>query len=312
MQKILHSPYTKFKGDNTMDKNLTALVSCFARAYHAKHNSHCIYKDEAAQKILTAEEYAAVSKNMADGIKFFNPDFTGSDAEALRWIVNNNLAPTVLGRSAFCERLLENALLIGFRQYLIFASGYDTSAYKDEYKNMLVLEIDRAEMIDDKRARIQKAGLDLPNIQYSCCDFSNSKWSDNILCTDYNKNERSFSSLLGISYYLTEQEFDNMIKSISDITCGGSEIVFDYPTACSDGISAQNSRLALAANEEMKAEYTYEQIERLMSKHGYLIYEHLNYDEIERQYFEKFNLTHRHKLHAPQGVAYCLAVKKRA
>ena len=122
-----------------MNKNLTALVSCFARAYHSEQGMGCIYNDELAQKILTPAEYEAVSANMINGISFFNPNFNGTDAEALEWIVNNNLAPTVLARGAFCERLLKNAVILGCRQYLIFASGYDTSAYKNEYTNLVLV-----------------------------------------------------------------------------------------------------------------------------------------------------------------------------
>ncbi|MGN0522602.1 MAG: class I SAM-dependent methyltransferase [Eubacterium sp.] len=293
-----------------MKKNMTALVSCFARAYHTKHNNLCIYKDALAEKILTVNEYRSIAENMVQGIKFFNPDFKGDNAEALRWIVNNNLAPTVVGRSAFCERLLENAICLGCRQYLIFASGYDTSAYKYELRNMLVIEIDKEEIINDKKSRIERLGIDLPNIEYAVCDFSQPKWTDAILKTGYDENRMSFSSLMGISYYLTSEQFDNMIKSISSITCQGSEIVFDYPTADKDIASGQNRSLAYAAGEAMKAEYTYAEIERLMSKHGYLIYEHLDSGEIEKQYFEHYNMTHKYRLRAPQGVAYCLAVKK--
>lgn len=293
-----------------MNKNLTALVSCFARAYHSEQGKDCIYNDEVARKILTPAEYEAVSANMINGISFFNPNFNGTDAEALDWIVNNNLAPTVLARGAFCERLLKNAVILGCRQYLIFASGYDTSAYKNEYRNMLVLEIDREEMIADKKARIESLNLDFSNIQYLGCDFSNPHWSNKILDTDYDKSKMSFSSLLGISYYLTKQQFDDMIKEISQLTCSGSEIVFDYPTADADDKSEQNRNLAKAANEEMKARYTYGEIEKLMSKHGYLIYEHLDACQIEKQFFEPYNKVHKEKIHEPKGTSLCLAVKK--
>lgn len=293
-----------------MNKNMTALISCFSRAYHTEHSTCCIYEDDLAGEILTADEYNAIAENMVGGIKFFNPDFSGSDRDALRYIVNNNLAPAVLGRSAFCEKLLKNAMWIGCRQYLIFASGYDTSAYKSYLNDMYILEIDRQEMLDDKMSRIAKTGLAPSNVEYAACDFSQHNWAEKILKTNYDKSEMSFCSLLGISYYLTKEQFGNMIEAISSLTCEGSEIVFDYPTASADDASRKNSLMACAAGEKMKAEYTYKEIERLMSEHGYLIYEHLNSAEIEKQYFEKYNAIHKHKLRAPRSTAFCLAVKK--
>ena len=53
--------------------NMTALVSCFARAYHKKNASFKIYEDNLAELILSKEEYDNISKSMSDGIKFFNP-----------------------------------------------------------------------------------------------------------------------------------------------------------------------------------------------------------------------------------------------
>lgn len=36
---------------------MTALVSCFARAYHNKNSNIKIYEDSLAEKILSKEEY---------------------------------------------------------------------------------------------------------------------------------------------------------------------------------------------------------------------------------------------------------------
>lgn len=57
------------------NKNMTALVSAFARAYHTKNSQIKIYSDCFADRILSEKEYNDICKNMADGIFFFNPDF---------------------------------------------------------------------------------------------------------------------------------------------------------------------------------------------------------------------------------------------
>ena len=53
--------------------NTTAKVSCFARAYHYRNNKPWVFADPYAEKILTDEEYAAISQNMSQGISFFAP-----------------------------------------------------------------------------------------------------------------------------------------------------------------------------------------------------------------------------------------------
>lgn len=194
-----------------MNNNMTALVSCFSRAYHCRNNENWIFRDEMAEKILSAEEYKNISSNMSAGISFFKPDFRGTEEEALRFIVDNQLAPSVLGRSAFCEHSLKNAVRLGCTRYVIFGSGYDSFS-----------------------------------LRYS-----------------------------------------------------------------SEGAYDKTRRLAKGAGEEMKAEYSYREIEKMLENCGFLIYEHLNDKEMTETYFELYNILNpEHRMHAPTGVNYCLAVKK--
>ena len=58
--------------------NMTALVSAFARAYHYRNNHTWVFADPIAEKMLTNEEYTAISQNMSQGISFFAPEFRGT------------------------------------------------------------------------------------------------------------------------------------------------------------------------------------------------------------------------------------------
>ena len=289
------------------EKNMTALVSCFARAYHYKNNEYRIFSDPYAEKILSKKDYQNIALNMSNGIKFFNPNFVGNEEEALKWIVDNQLSPSILARSIFTEKALMSATKIGCRQYLIYASGYDTFAYRNNIEGLSVFEIDRKEMIDDKKKRLLHNIIDSSKINYIECDFTELDWIN----SKYNKEIISFNSLLGISYYLTKEEFKNMIINISKIISNGSTLVFDYPTYTLDEKCQKNEILAEAANEQMKSKYSYRDIEKILSDNGFLIYEHLSNKEINDNYFEKYNLLNpNHKIYAPIGVNYCLAVKK--
>ena len=293
------------------EKNMTALVSCFARCYHYKNNKYRIFSDNIAEKILSEEEYNSISSNMTNGIKFFNPKFAGTNDEALRWIVDNRLSPSVLGRSVFCENALFNAIKFGCSQYLIFASGYDTFAYRNSISNLKIFEIDKTEMIQDKKRRLDSSELDYSKVNFIKCDFTKDNWINSIIDSKYDKNQISFNSLLGISYYLTKDEFFNMIENISNIICDGSSIVFDYPTYEDGEEMKTNEQLANAANEKMKSKYSYKEIENILSENGLLVYEHLNNEEMTNTYFDDYNtLNPNNKIIAPKGVCYCLAVKK--
>lgn len=290
-----------------MKNNMTALVSCFARYYHTVNSNIKIYNDTLAPAILTKLEIENISKNMMEGIKFFNPDYDGDDS--LKWVVNNILAPSVLARSIFNEKHLLNEIRLGLKQYLILGSGYDTSGYKISDK-VSVYELDKKKMIEDKVKRVKNANINTENINYISCDF-NSNWIENLLKSSFDKNKKTFCSLLGLSYYLDKEIFKQTISILSKNIPAGSVIVFDYPSNIETKKEIINQGLAKEAGEEMKSKYSYKDIEAIAQASNMLIYEHLNYQDINDTFFYDYNtLNPSNKILAPKGVAYCLLVKQ--
>ena len=280
--------------------NMTALVSCFVRAYHTENSNIKVYNDDFASKILTKEEYFNIASNMTSGIKFFNPNYEGD--EPLKWIVNNNIGPSVLARAAFNEKHLFNDIKLGLEQYVIIASGYDTIGYKVN-KKIRVFELDKKEIIEDKIKRTKN--FDNENISYISCDF-NENWILDLLNSGYDKNKKTFCSLLGISYYLPKSTFSKTIKLLSDNMPKGSSIIFDYPNEYKE---TKTEELAKLANEEMKSNYSYDEILKIAELSNMQIYEHLESVQIDNTYFYDYNTLNTIKLKAPKGVSYCLLVK---
>lgn len=301
-------------------KSMTALVSAFSRAYHSIQNSEKIFDDYLAKKILTEDEYEQIASNMSKGIGFFNPSFVGMQEEALVWIVNNQLSPSPLGRAAFAEKLLENAVQIGAKQYLIFAAGYDTFAYRQPNwaSKIEIFEIDHPATGEDKQKRVQSVASEMPtNLHYVSADFREKNWQSNLLgCAEFDSSKISFCSLLGISYYLPKQVFKETINTISSFVPKGSSIVFDYPDedTYTDKAGEQTKKqvaMAALAKEKMLASYSYMELEKLLADSNFLIYEHLTPDEITKQYFKKYNEANpNHQMKAFDNVNYCLVVRK--
>lgn len=307
------------RGDNYMkQKSMTALVSAFSRAYHSIQNTEKIFDDYLAKKILTDDQYEQIAGSMSKGISFFNPSFVGTEDEALRWVVDNQLSPSPLGRAAFAEKSLKNAVQIGAKQYLIFAAGYDTFAYRqpDWASRIKIFEIDHPATGADKQDRIKSLPEKNPaNLHYVSADFTENNWESNLLsCAEFNQNAISFCSLLGISYYLPKQVFTETIKTISSLVPKGSSIVFDYPDedTYTDKAGEQTKKqvaMAGAANEKMLASYSYFELEKLLADNHFLIYEHLTPKEITDQYFKAYNQANpEHLMRASDNVNYCLAV----
>ena len=285
--------------------HMTALVSCFARAYHCKNSERPVFADSVAENLLTAEEYDAISRSMTQGIQYFAPDFQGTQEEALQFIVNYQLAPSVLARSAFCERAIGNAVRLGCRQIVIYACGYDTFSLRTHNQALTVYELDLPEMIADRWKRIARTGLEPAcHVEDIGCDLSRPSWKEKLIRAGFDAKKTSFGTLLGISYYLSGQDFRNLVDAIASISCEGSSICFDYPVSEAGAESRRNRELAAAAGEMMKAKYSYEEMEALLSDAGFLIYEHMDAHEATDAFMKESGMT------APAGVGYCLAVRK--
>lgn len=301
-------------------KSMTALISVFARAYHTRNNQVTIFNDSVAEKLLTQEEYGQIACSMSEGIGFFNPGFAGTPEEALRWVVDHQLSPTPLGRAAFSEQSLERAVRLGARQYLIFGAGYDTFAYRQPSwaKALEIFEIDHPATARDKRERLKSGGLTIPNnVHFVESDFTQEDWQK-ALQNDktFDCGKISFSTVLGVTYYLSSQTFEALIAAISSFSPKGSSLIFDYPDENSytekGGVRAKKqAALADAAKEAMRACYSYHDMERLLAAHNFLIYAHLTPTEITEQYFAGYNKANpAHPVAALDNTNYCLTVKE--
>ena len=290
-----------------MEQNMTALVSLFARAYHQKNKDIKIFDDLLSTKLITEKEYEMIGLNMSQGISFFNPTFKGSKEEALKWIVDHQLSPSVLVRSAFCKEAIEEMKGKGCKQYLDFASGYDSFAYY--YQNQMhVFEIDKKEVIEDKRQRCKD--VDIENIQFLSIDLSQENWINTLLQSDYQEDQLSISSMLGLSYYLTKDEFKKMLKQLSKYLLKGSRLVFDYPSIQESKETKINEMLAKEADESMKAKYSFAELKEILNQCHLTIIQHENHQTVTEKYISNYNVYCKDDpIKAPEGVCYCVVEK---
>lgn len=301
-------------------KSLTALVSAFSRAYHSANNEMKVFDDNLAKKLLSPQEYNGIAAQMAKGIGFFNPGFIGSEDEALRWIVDNQLSPTPLERAAFSENSLKTAVKVGAKQYLIFAAGYDTFAYRapEWAEKLKVFEIDHPLTAADKKERLKTAQIEIPqNVAFIEADFAKENPFEK-LCQNpkFKCGELTFCSVLGLSYYLSKAQFKTLLCEIGKALKKGSSVAFDIPDENSFNDKAgirtkKQAMLAAGAKEDMKSGYSYKELEGILERCGFGIYEFLTPNEITEQYFKEYNAANPDKkMTAFDNVNLCLAVRQ--
>jgi methyltransferase (TIGR00027 family) len=296
--------------------SMTALISSFGRAYHFEHDTPTIFADRVARQLMTDDEYEQIAGYMAGGIDFFAPEKKGEftdKGEALKWIIQTQISPTPLARAKYCEDMLRNAISIGAEQYVILGAGMDTFAYRnyDIISKIKVFELDHPNTQKFKKLKVEQAGFTISdNLKYVPIDFKEDNLAHELDRAGFNRNKRTFFSWLGVTYYLTKEQILNTLQAISAVSAKGSSIVFDYADEklfISDVKRVQNMiAMAKASGEPMQSCFSYEELERLLERADFLLYEHLTAENIEERFFAGRN----DYLHAFEHINYALAVKK--
>ncbi len=296
--------------------SITSLMSAFGRAYHAENSANPVFADTAAKELMTEEEYRNVGSYLLSGIDFLAPDRKGtfaSEKQALTYLVNTQIAPTPVARARFCENSLMTALRSGTEQYVILGAGMDTFAYR--YANLLkrlaVFEVDHPLTQADKLMRVKRAEFRIPeNLHFVPVDFATDSLGDSLLKSGFDAKKKTFFSWLGVTYYLTAEQIENTLREISLLSAEGSSLVFDfadpYLFRASERRVQNMIAMAHAGGEPMKSCFSEWDLEKILIRYGFLIYELLEPKDIQKTYFEGQDES----LTAFEHICYLNAVKK--
>lgn len=296
--------------------SITALMSSFGRAFHTENEVHPVFVDPLAKELMTAEEYEAVQGYILNGAHFFEPDLDTSgltDKEIVRLLVNKHIAPSPLCRAAYTESLLKNIAQTGISQYVILGAGMDTFAFREKefVSGHRVYEVDHPLTQKDKQARIARAGWRTPeNLTFVPDDFAKGRLSERLVTSGFDKRNETLFSWLGVTYYLSAEEIDKTLSEIADLSAEGSALVFDCPDEGFFSASEKRVRntimMAKAGGEPMQSAFSYAELEKLLGRHGFRIYDWLAPCNIQTRIIESAGAN----LKAFEHVNYCLAVRK--
>ena len=290
-------------------QSITALMSCFGRAYHAENEQHPVFRDTLAKQLLTAEEYSAVAGYILSGAAFFDPALAAQDMrpeEVLRRLINGSIAPSPLCRAAWAERALQGS---GAPQYVLLGAGLDTFAFRE--KGLHVFEVDHPLTQADKKRRIARAGwAAAENLTFVPADLAVDDLTQRLDAAGFARGERAFFSWLGVTYYLTEKAIGRTLDALAALCAPGSLLAFDYPD---EGFFAASERrvqctvqMAAAGGEPMRSSFSRAALEGLLAAHGFRIRELLTPSDIQQNIIDVAGA----ELTAFEHVNYCLAARE--
>ncbi len=276
---------------------ITALITAYARAYHATHDSPKIFDDFLANQFYTPEERTLFNQNLAGLIKDVDPELAATypDQEtALAGVIQLHNGPVTLSRSRYTEDCLEEAIRQGLEQYVILGAGLDTFAFRrPELKQLQVFEVDHPVTQAMKQQRIGMAGWEIPaQLHFAPIDFTRESLADALPRSGYDPRKASFFSWQGVTYYLDRAVVFDTLRTIAGIAPQGSTVVFDYMDA--DAFIPEKAakrmqlmqRIAGMVGEPMKSGFDPQALAGNMEALGFRLAENLAPEEIERRYFQ--------------------------
>jgi methyltransferase (TIGR00027 family) len=277
---------------------VTALVTAYARAYHATHDSPKIFDDFLADQFYTPEEHTDFDRNLAGLLQLIDPHLAAAhpdQAAALAQVMQTHNGPITLSRSRYAEDCLEEALRQGVQEYILLGAGFDTFAFRrpDLRDRLQIFEVDHPVTQALKRQRIALAGWEIPaNLHFVPVDFNTQGIPAALLDSPYDRHQPAFISWLGVTYYLAQAVVFATLQAVAGIAQKGSQIVFDYMDADAFIPIKAGKRIQLMqmiagmVGEPMKAGFDPAALAHDLHHLGLRLVADLGPAEIEARYFQ--------------------------
>lgn len=300
--------------------SLTALVSCFARGYHASKNKKPIFQDDLASSLLRDEEKKEIAINWANAIGFFDQEkgtTLKTFEEKLDWVMNTQTIPQLVSRSRYTEDGLMAAVKRGVRQYVILGAGFDTFGFRQEHlpEDFIIYEVDHPATQAFKINRLQEMAIEIPScLKFVPVDFKKDSLRTELKRSGYDEQKFTYFSLLGVVMYLAKKDFYKLLSTVSEMSVNGSSFIFDYldDTAFNEKTASKKltqMRLITAqTGEPIITGFDPFELDRELQACNMLLYENLSPANIEEMYF----MNREDELHAFDHFHFAhLAVNKR-
>ncbi|MFB5197962.1 class I SAM-dependent methyltransferase [Neobacillus sp. KR4-4] len=282
----------------TRKESLTAIVSCFARGYHASTSIDPIFNDFIAHSLLNEEEKQLIATNWANAIAFFDQEKSETLEtfdEKLMWVMNNQTIPQLVSRARYAEDGLRSAIERGFKQYVILGAGFDTFALRQEKlpEDFIIYEVDHPATQAFKINRLQEIGIDIPkNVRFVPVDFKSDSLRAELKKSGFDEQQYTYFSLLGVVMYLAKKEFYQLLSSVAEMSADGSSFIFDYldDTAFNERLASkkltQMRQITAQTGEPMITGYDPFELDLELQDCQMLLYENLSPANIEEMYFK--------------------------
>lgn len=278
------------------EASITAKVCAFARAHHARFAKKPVCEDLHAYELLGEQEYEWIRKNIVRILSSQNWQIP--ELETWDQFIEELITPIIVSRMKYAADELKRFMKGENEpaQYVICGAGLDSFIFANTDPKLQIFELDHPDTQRYKLSRIRKLGWQIPsNVHFVPIDFEVQDMKTVLDQTEFQPDQKTFFSVLGVSYYLPVSVFSAALGQIAGVGVHPqNQIVFDYPEPLKKGghiepRMAVLSELAGAAGETMRGGMDKEALRTCLSANGLKLRQHMTPQMIQERYFRESN-----------------------
>lgn len=276
---IIGTAADKSKRSVEQQPSETALAVTFARALAALDAREEIKGNDYLAETFLTEDRKSILKN---------PD-------AREWLIKTppGMYEYMIARTAYFDRIVEQALRENIPQIVFLGAGYDSRPYRFKalIKETRIFEVDAHPTQHRKKELLQKANIPIPEqVAFVSVNFNTDSLKDVLFKAGLDKNKKTVFIWEGVTFYLPSKAVDDTLNFMTSNSPAGSTVCFDtvFPSRDgSDGYGVKELREAWRTNFPGEATFfaiEEEKIGPFLSERGFQVVEHLTTKDMERKY----------------------------
>lgn len=249
----------------------TALGAAAYRAVHQTLEGGVIFRDPYAVQILDDETRARLDDMAAD-----------ASLRPMRLFI--------AARSRFSEETLGACVARGVHQAVVLGAGLDTFSLRNPHAGVRVFEVDYPATQDWKRARLEQAGLVVPDtLTFAPVDFERQSLADGLAAAGFRSDRPAFFQWLGVIPYLTREAISQTLDFIAGVP--ESEVVFDYGEPFENYSEERRANVmavaerAAARGEPWLSQFDPAEMSELLREKGFGVIEDLGLAAISERFY---------------------------
>ena len=213
------------------------------------------------------------------------------------WVMENKIAPGayefMIARTAFFDRIVEQALKENIEQMVLLGAGYDSRPYRfgELIQDTKIFELDAKLTQQRKKECLQQAEISISEqMSFVPINFEADDLKKTLMEAGFSEEKKTVFIWEGVTYYLNSEVVDDMLAFVRANSPSGSSIGFDYASLSDEALNEDGAKelrkhmRSRHSNEPTRFGIRAGKIEAFLAERGFEVMEHLTATEMNEKY----------------------------